>query len=137
MLSGPVASGKSTLSVNLINKYGAVPIKTRDLILERAPNTRQERAALQRAGDALDKVDGGAWVQEALARIVEREREKVGNTERVFVVDSVRIPGQIDGIRKAFPAYVHHIHLTADANELAARYIARSSKTKELNHMTK
>jgi hypothetical protein len=29
----------------------------------------------------------------------------------------VRIPGQVEGIRRAFPSYVHHIHLTANLVE--------------------
>lgn len=43
----------------------------------------------------------------------------------MYVVDSVRIPGQIEAIRKAYGAEVHHIHLTATDDELRKRYDSR------------
>lgn len=137
VLSGPVASGKSTLTQHLVDKIDAVVIKTRDLILERLPGTKEERRALQAAGEGLDRADGGAWVQEALARLVERHSDGGSQGGKVFVVDSVRIPGQVEGIRKAFPSYVHHIHLTANLDELSTRYLGRSAKTKELGDYKK
>ena len=44
----------------------------------------------------------------------------------LFVVDAVRIRGQAEAIRKAYGAEVHHIHLTADPEELKRRFIERS-----------
>lgn len=128
VLSGPVAAGKSTLASTLVARNHGELIKTRDLILERLPNTKSERVALQRAGEKLDANDGGLWVQEALARLVEK-RQQGDRPGRFFVVDSVRIKGQVEGIRKAFPSYTHHIHLEAPTEELASRYRARSDTT--------
>jgi adenylosuccinate synthase len=49
----------------------------------------------------------------------------------LFVVDSARIPGQVKAIRDAYSSAVHHIHLTANEDELQTRYRDRGSKTKE------
>ncbi|MCY4237124.1 MAG: adenylosuccinate synthetase, partial [Rhodospirillaceae bacterium] len=109
----------------LEEKHAAKIIKTRELILKKSPRTKPERKALQRAGQRLDKKDGGAWVGEALQRTV--DIYETGQTpKRLYVVDSVRILGQIEAIRHAYGAGVHHIHLTATEEELRRRYEERS-----------
>jgi adenylosuccinate synthase len=130
ILSGPICAGKSTVVENLRERYGARIVKTRDLIKQQLPKVKDERGALQRAGERLDKSDGGAWVKNALARFVESANE--GSTPRgIFVVDSVRIRGQVEAIREAFGTAVHHIHLTASEDVLKERYSKRGSKTQE------
>jgi adenylosuccinate synthase len=130
ILSGPICAGKSTVVENLRERYGARIVKTRDLIKQQLPKVKDERGALQRAGESLDKSDGGAWVKNALARFVESANE--GSTPRgIFVVDSVRIRGQVEAIREAFGTAVHHIHLTASEDVLKERYSKRGSKTQE------
>lgn len=125
LLSGPICSGKSALVRLLKKNHGAKVIKTRELILKKAPKTKLERIALQRAGQRFDREDGGAWVGEALQRTI--DTAGAGQTpEGLYVVDSVRIIGQIDAIRRAYGAEVHHIHLTATDEELRARYEGRS-----------
>lgn len=59
LLSGPICSGKSALVRLLNEKHGAKIVKTRELILKKAPKTKPERKALQRAGQRLDQLDGG------------------------------------------------------------------------------
>lgn len=127
ILSGPIASGKTTLGDKLVDRYGAVRFKTNDLIRALRPAVRNERSALQKAGEALDRSTRGAWVKEALAR-------EVGELphDANVVVDSVRTPKQISEIRKAFGSIVHHIHLTASEEELAQRYSQRKDKIVEL-----
>ena len=49
----------------------------------------------------------------------------------LYVVDSVRILGQIEAIRRAYGAEVHHIHLTATEEELRRRYESRSREDDE------
>jgi adenylosuccinate synthase len=130
VLSGPICSGKSELSFRLRDKYGAQIVKTRDLIKQQLSQVSDERGALQRAGERLDRADGGAWVQNALSRFFQAQQ-----TESVpvglFVVDAARIQGQIDAFRRAFGTAVHHVHLTADQKVLAGRYGQRGTKTKE------
>ena len=130
LLSGPICSGKSALVRLLKEKHGAKIIKTRELILKKAPRTKPERKALQRAGQKFDNKDGGAWVGEALQR--EIDTCVTGQTPRgLYVVDSVRILGQINAIRRAYGAEVHHIHLTATEEELRKRYESRSREDDE------
>ena len=106
-------------------KHDAVVVKTKDLIIRMLPKTSSERRRLQIAGQRLDNLDGGAWVATALQRTI--DAATVGGTpEGLFVVDSVRIPGQIEAVRKAYGAEVHHIHLTATSEELRRRYEDRN-----------
>lgn len=128
LVSGPICSGKSALTNHLINRYGAKVIKTRELIQRAKPRTKPTRRSLQLAGQALDNADGGAWVGQALTELLERRTE--GSTPTgLYVVDSVRILGQVQAIRKAYGADVHHIHLTAHEEELKRRFLERGAST--------
>jgi adenylosuccinate synthase len=129
ILSGAVCSGKSALGRQLAERYNAVIIKTRELILEARPKTKKNsRQQLQKAGDALDREDGGVWVRNALSQTIDKHSK--GPTQSgLFVIDSVRIPGQISAIRSAFGADVHHIHVTAEADQLKARYQQRQQNS--------
>jgi len=130
VLSGPIGAGKSALAEKLVARYDAKLIKTRDLIRKQLPHVREDRAALQRAGERLDKADGGAWVKNALVRYIE---DNVGgpSASGFFVIDAVRIAGQVKAVRDAYGTAVHHIHLDADDTVLAERYAKRGTKTKE------
>lgn len=130
LLSGRICSGKSELVRLLKEKHGAKIIKTRELILKKAPKTKQERKALQLAGQRFDNKDGGAWVAEELQRVI--DQHATGRTpEGLYVVDSVRVQGQVDAIRKAYRDKVHHIHLTASDEELRRRFEERSNTEDE------
>ncbi len=122
LLSGPIASGKTTLCDDLVNHFGFRVFKTRELI-ETMSSVPAERRALQKAGEALDSKTKGAWVADALGRKVQELR-----AEEDVVVDSVRIKQQIDGVRKAFGGRVVHIHLTADREILERRSLARRTR---------
>jgi len=126
VLSGPVASGKTTLADILASRFGCEVFKTRELIATTL-STRSERLSLQRAGDKLDRTTGGRWVAEAVARAASRLSENA-----IVIVDSARIKGQIDAIRDAFGARVVHVHLTASITELEDRYGSRSGPLREL-----
>ena len=133
VLSGPIGAGKSELAQRLRERYGATVIKTRDLIRKQLPSVKEEREALQKAGEKLDRADGGAWVKNALVRFIE-DNVQGSTASGFFVVDSARICGQVDAVRQAYGAAVHHIHLYASDAELASRYGARGSRTKEFAH---
>ena len=130
ILSGPICGGKSKLAQHLCEKHGARLVKTRDLIKQQLPRVKDDRGALQRAGEKLDRADGGAWVKEALVAYVER-LQGGATASGLFVIDSVRIAGQIAAIRQAYGTAVHHIHLYAPDEELERRYAQRGTKTSE------
>lgn len=122
LLSGPVASGKSTLTEKLVGRFGFRTIKTRELIRALKPDVPQERRPLQEAGEALDRDTNGGWVSRALEQVLATEDEN-----RPVVIDSVRIKEQIDAIRAAYGPAVIHVHLTAPLEDLSERYVTRES----------
>lgn len=126
VISGPVASGKTALANNLVNRYHFVIFKTRGLI-SRTLNVNIERTALQKAGEKLDRGTKGRWVADTLSREV-----MVLPPETAVVVDSVRTLEQVDAIREALGSRVIHVHLTAASDILASRYATRSGPVKEL-----
>ncbi len=127
VLSGPIASGKSSLASQLAARFGAEIFKSNRLIRVHRPKIRDERQALQRAGESLDRKTKGTWVAEALFRLVGDLPE-----DALVVVDCVRIERQIDAIRSAFGVRVHHIHITASNEELEKRYSNRRGHITEL-----
>lgn len=129
LLSGPICAGKSALCDQLHKQNGAKIVKTRELIAKAKPEAASSRAQLQAAGEALDRADKGKWLAQSLARIVEDARDPTSSN--IFVVDSVRIGGQIEAVRDAFGSAVHHIHLTAAEGELRKRFAQRSSSFAE------
>jgi adenylosuccinate synthase len=127
LLSGPICSGKSTLAERLVERYKATLFKTHDLIQTLKPKVPNERVALQRAGDVLDRSTNGRWIQKALERRIDGLP-----AESIVVIDAIRISSQVDGIREAFPTRVYHIHLTASRKELATRYESRNGQLTEV-----
>jgi adenylosuccinate synthase len=126
LLSGPIASGKTTLGDRIVTRHGFVRLKTRELI--RSLVTAQpERVALQHAGDALDRKTNGRWIADALVRVLQDRP-----ADAMVLVDSVRIEAQVKAVREAFGAQVTHVHLTAPIGELARRYRKRAGAVREL-----
>ena len=123
LLSGHVSSGKSTLCNMLVQRFNLVPFRTKDLIQELAVDLERERGAMQAFGERLDRKTKGTWVCNGLTRMLKEHEEQA-----VMVVDAVRIPSQIEAIRKAYGSRVYHIHLTAPIDVLARRYTTRNKK---------
>lgn len=126
LVSGAICAGKSTLVEELRRRHGAEIVRTRDLIMEAAPRAKEEREALQRAGESLDRSTKGEWVAEALQRVIDGAQLS-STPSGIYVVDCVRIQEQVNAIRKAHGSEVFHIHLTADAEVLRRRYAERNS----------
>ena len=138
LLSGRVASGKSTLVQQLTRRFPDERIhvlKTKDLIQElakrRSTSTlRAERRAMQDFGDQLDTETEGKWVRDGLVTLINQFTTLEASP--IFIVDAVRILQQVRAIREAYGFSVIHIHLNAPEAELEERYKSRSSGLKEL-----
>ena len=122
LLSGPMASGKSTLSRSLEGQFGMTVLQTRELITHSLDRNREiDRGDLQSEGERLDRETGGAWVRDGLKRVLDG-----GTVENAAVVDAVRTLDQVRILRDTFGSAVSHIHLTAPDQTLSSRYQARS-----------
>lgn len=120
ILSGHVGAGKTTLAKLLVERFGAVHVRTHDLLTSLGPNVPQERRALQIFGESLDRKTKGSWVRDGLERAMATLSDNV-----VVVLDSIRIPKQIEAVRAGYGRKVVHVHLTADYSALANRYQTR------------
>ena len=91
------------------------------------PKTEDSRTGLQAAGEYLDKRDGGTWLAEAVAQKGLTQRD----VDDVVIVDSVRVRGQIDGLRRAYGPRVLHLHLVAPEQERVKRFKGRRDRKGE------
>ncbi len=124
LLSGSVASGKSTLASLLEREFNCRVVKTWQLLKAVDPKVTPDRGALQALGEKLDKKTRGEWVVEGLDKVIRSSPEY-----SIFVVDAVRIQSQIDAIRRGYGRNVKHIHLEAPTETLATRYEERDRKS--------
>jgi predicted kinase len=128
LLSGPIASGKSTVTKDVMAKTGAVLLKTHRLIQHLGDEVFGEtvdksRQSIEAMAQRLEADTGGAWVVEPLRK----ELAAMGVSGAV-IVDSVRSPGQLAAIKKGFPGVaIYHVHITADPKVLRDRYESRKA----------
>lgn len=126
VISGHIASGKSTLAHGLAEQFGCVRISTRELISEQFQKPISTRAEEQKAGEILDQRSAGAWLAQALAK-----RKAGQKADETWIIDSVRIRQQIDQMRRTFGNRVLHLHLTAPSDERARRFKHRPKRSGE------
>ena len=119
MVSGPIASGKTTLCRLLAQRFGFCVLSTRELLAHGAP----DRVELQAAGASLDESTGGRWVLDGLLQM-----QKMRPNSVLFAVDAVRTLDQIRWVRYAFGESVIHVHLTATREILSHRYEFRADQ---------
>ena len=113
LISGPIASGKTTLSRLLELRFGFCVISTREILTSLA----RDRHSLQVAGASLDESTAGRWVRDELLGLRSRSPAKAS-----FVVDSVRTLDQVRWVRETFEGVVKHVYLTASPGVLSGRY---------------
>jgi adenylosuccinate synthase len=130
ILSGPIASGKSELAAAVAKRHQARVFRSRALLQQLDSSLGDDRVALQKAGERRDRQDGGAWVADALIAATANIDES--DLPSLIVVDSARIEGQTLALRKAFGPRIHHVHLTADKDVLAARRRGRDGPSSEM-----
>ena len=113
LVSGEIASGKTTLAHKFEEKFGFKVLKTREAIINLAKKKLKglppDRTFMQNFGTALDKKDEGRWVLDYFQNDFDFS---IDNTN-FFVVDAIRILNQIKHFRKAYSFTVIHKHLTA------------------------
>ena len=120
VISGLMATGKSTLARELQSRAGALVITTHGPLYARVSVARRTRRALQDTGVALDRETRGRWV-------LEHCRNELGNNPgtQLAVLDCVRNQDQLKHIKAEWAGPVLHLHLTARPEVLAARYRER------------
>jgi adenylosuccinate synthase len=124
VLSGQVATGKSTLATLLANRFGGRVVSTKDLMREIASDRGDvlpdERRAMQQYGRRLDEESSGQWVARAAGLVLEGDASL-----RLMIVDSVRLLAQVEYLRLAFGSDIRHVHLRAPHDVLSDRYARR------------
>lgn len=151
VISGQVATGKSTLAHGLADRYGGSRVSTKELLQHaaerRGDELPAERAALQAYGTKLDEETGGGWVADAVSALISgagiagqapADQAPVLGSDAptgLWVIDAVRIPAQIEALRSALGIDIVHVHLHSSTAVLAARYAERgeASGLKELS----
>jgi adenylosuccinate synthase len=119
LLSGPIASGKSSLAKHISVQLGLGNFSTSSAIKKLLGEGSREE--LQGRGQALD-ADRPEWLW-----------EEIRSWMNSVVVDSVRAVYQIDMLRKKAleqRVQVVHIHLTASDESLRERFEARNELSK-------
>ncbi len=131
VISGGLASGKSTLSQSLAEQLDCEVIRTSDLILKLEPNTPKTREGMQKAGNKLDRKTDHSWVADEIASII----FDTDNVSNLFVLDGVRKPKQMEVLQGAIGhRYVRHIHLDVSTQEQAKRFeVANRDKDKSIS----
>jgi adenylosuccinate synthase len=122
ILSGPVASGKSSVAASLVSTHGFRRIGSSDYLKRKAANgDKSSRTELQELGDYLDLTSDFSWVvNDVVAPAIEREP-----SVRRWLFDSVRKHRQVEHFRGAFRSAVFHVHLQASEELLRERYEKR------------
>ena len=122
VVSGPVASGKSSLAEALVTRFEGVRFSTREILLsELGANGEATRQKLQRIGAQLDESTDGRWVADRLATAIYTA------SARLVVIDAARTASQVDGLRHAFGRQVRHVHVTASDETCRERFRHRKA----------
>lgn len=123
LLSGPMASGKTSVAVALQEHHGFVPISSSAFLRKQlaARNKPVDRQHLQEIGDDLDKATDFSWLIELVARPVIEAQPHIDS----WLLDAVRKPRQVELFRFQFAGLVRHVHIAASESVLQQRYTER------------
>ncbi len=84
VFSSPIGAGKSTLAAGLAQHHRVDLVSTRQLIQQAVSDVGDDRVALQRAGERLDRKTGGRWLVDETSILPARLRE-----DAILAIDSV------------------------------------------------
>lgn len=116
LLSGPIASGKTTLAAMLARDRGYQHVRVRRIIESLSGGSSLSRANLQAVGLALEEATEGKWLGEALV------------TSSVLagpvVIDAVRTLEQLTDLRARTLSSSIAVHVTARLEVRRARFKA-------------
>ena len=111
------------MAEQLHSVFGFEHVKSSHFITERGKQLQLSRDVLQAYGEKLDRKTGGAWVRDDFLKLVPDD-----SISRCYVIDAVRIQGQIEALRQSFGRKVVHVHLRAELPELEKRYKRRKER---------
>jgi adenylosuccinate synthase len=95
-----------------------------DLLKESAGELPTNRGAFQQYGERLDSQTDGDWIVGPIAR-----KCNSYPSDSLVIIDSIRIKGQSDAIRRHFGSiHTTHVHLNAPFEVLKSRYANRSRR---------
>jgi len=122
LLSGPIASGKTSIAEYLAKDFGFNRIRTGQFLASQAQlrGLSTDRIVLQSLGDQLDAETGGHWA----VKIAEEQSAKAP-TKKFWLLDSVRRDFQVRCFREKFNSAVIHFHITAPRDVLRMRFVQR------------
>lgn len=123
LLSGPMASGKTSVGAALQTHFGFQPISSGGFLRAylTAQNKPCDRSSLQELGDALDRESDFSWLIDSVAIPVINEHQEIDH----WLLDAVRKPRQVELFRLRFGDAVKHVHITAPEPVLLRRYTER------------
>lgn len=123
LFSGPMASGKSSISQFLQENYGFAAISSGTFLREQLVVRGKpiDRHHLQELGDALDAATDFSWIIESVARPSIDAQPHVDN----WILDAVRKPRQIELFRLNYAESIRHVHVVAPESVLQHRYAER------------
>lgn len=134
LLSGSIASGKSSVANELVRQYGFCSVGTGRYLagLCEEKGLESTRLNLQNLGDDLDTKTAFQWPITVASHSIE-QNPKIDK----WLLDSVRKQQQVANFRDRFGAQVLHVHLYAPEDILKARYDSRlKSNAANLNSVS-
>lgn len=125
LFSGPIASGKTTLAEELIQRHHFRRLKSSDHLRSicQQQGVEVSRATLQDLGDRLDQETDYGWLVEDVVKPQIAARPQQAR----WLIDSVRKERQILHFRSAFGDDVFHVHVSAPEEVLRERFDLRMS----------
>ncbi|MCQ9390180.1 AAA family ATPase [Pseudomonas viridiflava] len=123
LLSGPMASGKTSVSIALQEYFEFLPISSGAFLRGQlaARNEPPDRHNLQELGDSLDRATNFSWLIESVAKPAIDGRPDADN----WLLDAVRKSRQVELFKLHFAGVLMHVHIDAPESILQQRYAER------------